>query len=406
MTIVGLPKPVTDASPEVASLKLKCKQEDLARGLSIVSGAVLPHSTVPILKNILVATDRGRLRLSATTLEVGIQVWVDAQIEHGEGATALPADLFKKMVATLPLGEVTLQIPQGSQTMNVTCPGANTNIRGVDPREYPVIPGIEGEGDAAVIDAGLLRTMINQVVFAAEKDIMSKPVWSSVKLVIEDRSVTLAAADSFRLAERVAPLPAGSPLPQADILIPARNLAKLADILPSQGPVQVMVTPQKNQVVFHLAQGEQIDFVSRLIEGAFPPYKKIIPREHTTRAVVDTKQLATAVARAALFAVDLKKSVRVTFKPQEGGTLFATLTVEADDADLGNNVSTLSAEISGPRQEVFFPVERLSEALAHIDTPQVAIEITATGRPVVLKPVSDIEYTSLVQTMVSSQMTA
>jgi len=207
MTTVGLPKPVTDASSDTASLRLKCKQEDLARGLSIVSGAVLPHSTVPILKNILVSTDRGRLRLSATTLEVGIQVWIDAQIERGEGTTGLPADLFKKMVATLPLGEVTLQIPQGSQTLNVTCPGANTNIRGVDPREFPVIPGIEGECDAAVIDAGLLRTMINQVVFAAEKDIMGKPVWSSVKLVIEDRTVTLAAADSFRVAERIAPRP-------------------------------------------------------------------------------------------------------------------------------------------------------------------------------------------------------
>ena len=122
--------------------------------------------------------------------------------------------------------------------------------------------------------------------------------------------------------------------------------------------------------------------------------------------MVDTKQLATAVTRAALFAVDLKKSVRITFKPQESGTLFATLTVEADDADLGNNVSTLSAEISGPRQEIFFPVDRLSEALAHIDTPQVAIEITSTGRPVVLKPVSEIEYTSVVQTMLSSQTTA
>lgn len=406
MTTVGLPKPVNETTPDTASLRLKCKQEDLARGLSIVSGAVLPHSTVPILKNILVSTDRGRLRLSATTLEVGIQVWIDAQIERGEGTTALPADLFKKMVVTLPLGEVTLQVEQGSQTMNVTCPGANTNIRGVDPREFPVIPGIEGERDAAVIDAGLLRTMINQVVFAAEKDMMGKPVWSSVKLVIEDRAVTLAAADSFRVAERVAPLPSGSPLTVADILIPARNLAKLADILPSQGPVQVMVTPQKNQVVFHLAQGEQIDFVSRLIEGVFPPYKKIIPREHTTRAVVDTRQLATAVTRASLFAVDLKKSVRITFKPQESGTLFATLTVEADDADLGNNVSTLSAEISGPRQEIFFPVDRLSEALAHIDTPQVAIEITSAGRPVVFKPVSDIEYTSVVQTMVSSQTTA
>src|SRR5438876_5883319 len=103
MTTIGLPKPVTDTTPDTASLRLKCKQEDLARGLSIVSGAVLPHSTVPILKNILFSPDRGRLRLSATTLEVGIQVWIDAQIEHGEGPIALPANPFKRRFATLPL---------------------------------------------------------------------------------------------------------------------------------------------------------------------------------------------------------------------------------------------------------------------------------------------------------------
>jgi DNA polymerase-3 subunit beta len=143
-----------------------------------------------------------------------------------------------------------------------------------------------------------LHPLLKPVVFAAEKDILSKPVWSSVKLVIEEQTITLAAADSFRVVERIAPLPAEASKPRADMLIPARNLSKLADILPSQGPVQILVTPQRNQVVFHLAQGEHIDFVSRLIEGVFPPYKKIIPQGHGTRAVVDTKQLTASPSRS------------------------------------------------------------------------------------------------------------
>src|SRR5689334_3052118 len=111
-----------DAAPaaETASpgLQVICKQEDLARALALVSRAVLPHSTVQILKNILVSVDAGRLRLSATTLEIGIQVWIDAQITH-PGTTALPADLFAKMVNQMPTGNLTLTVPEGSQTLKI-----------------------------------------------------------------------------------------------------------------------------------------------------------------------------------------------------------------------------------------------------------------------------------------------
>ena len=196
-------------------------------------------------------------------MKKGIQVWLDAQIEQA-GTTALPADLLTKMVSTFPAGKLTLTIQQG-QTLKLEGAGSLSNIRGTDPKEFPVIPGMDGEqADTPVVDAGQLKTMIEQVTFAAAND-PSKPVMSSVKLVIAGTSLTLVAADSFRLAERIAPLAPVAEAQQAAILVPARSLQELARILPTQGPVQVRVTPRANQVVFHLAQGEEIDFVTRLV---------------------------------------------------------------------------------------------------------------------------------------------
>jgi len=191
----------TQAS-EATSLHLTCKQSELTRALSMVNRAVLSHSTLPILANILLATDRGHLRLSATNLEIGIQVWIDAHITQ-EGTTALPADLLTRMVSLMPHDAMSLSIAQGSQTLTVECAGSVTNIRSKDdPREFPVIPGIEIEQQAApcIIEAGLLKKMIEQVAFAAETT-DSKPVLTAVFVQMGGETLTFAAANTFRLAE-------------------------------------------------------------------------------------------------------------------------------------------------------------------------------------------------------------
>ncbi len=386
--------PVSSAAPtpEAPGLKLTCKQPDLARGLSLVSRAVLSHSTLPILTNILVATDRGRFRLSATNLEIGIQIWVDAQIEQ-EGTTALPADLLTRMVNLMPHESMSLSVAQGSQTLNVQCAGSVSNIRGQDPREFPMIPGIEGEQQPApwVMEARLLKKMIEQVAFAAETNDSTKPALTAVFVQIGGGTLTFAAANTFRLAERIVPLP-GADAPQPPVLVPARNLMELARVLPSQGSVHIVVTPQRNQVVFHCDQGERITFVSRLIEGVYPAYQRSIPREFTTRAVVETRQFAAAVERASLFARDELKTARVTLR---GGIPFGTLTVESDDADMGNHISTVTAEVTGPERRIIFPVRYLSEALERIETPQVVFSVLDSGKPGVLKPMSEVQQVSM-----------
>jgi DNA polymerase III subunit beta len=358
---------------------------------------VLPNSTMPILKNILVVPDGGRLRLSATTLEIGIQVWIDAQIEQA-GTTALPADLFTKIVNTFKAGKLTLSVPEGSQTLKVEGVGSYSNIRGVDPREFPIIPGVEGTETALVINAGAFRKMIESVVFAAEKD-TTRPVWSSVKMELSETSFALVAADTFRLTRRMDPLPAGGQVQPIGILIPARCLHELSRILPNVGQLKIVVTPARNQVVFSLEQGERIDFVSRLVEGTYPNYQKAIPTAHQTRAIVDTKELITRLEQAAIFATDSKRCVRVTFKSAQSGSLFGGLLIESDHPDAGNTVGSVSAEITGLDQQIFFNVQYLLDALNHIDSPQVAVEAIASGRPVLLKPMADIDYVNMVQTL-------
>jgi DNA polymerase-3 subunit beta len=123
-------------------MKITCKQQDLSRGLSAVSHAVSNRSTLPILSNILLATDNGRLKLSTTNLEIGINCWVDAQI-HEDGSTTVPARLLTDLVNSLPQAPVDISVPEDSNTLNVKSAGSSANIKGMDASEFPLIPSAE-----------------------------------------------------------------------------------------------------------------------------------------------------------------------------------------------------------------------------------------------------------------------
>jgi DNA polymerase III subunit beta len=380
-----------DVSGGRTAVKITCKQQDLSRGLSAVSHAVSSRSTLPILANILVATDHGRLKLSATNLEIGINCWVDAQV-HEEGTTTVPAKLLTDFVNSLPQASVDIAVPEGSNTMSIKSLRSSANIKGMDASEFPLIPSAEGGEEPVLLDAALLKEMIDEVAFAAADD-DSRPVFTGVLVQVGDEKITFAAADAFRLAVRVAPLP-GDDHPRGDILIPARTLTELARILPSEGPVQMIVTPNRSQVLFHT---EQLDLVSRLIEGTFPNFRQIIPKEHSTRAVIETKEFAAAVKSAALFARDSSNITRIKINPgASDGLEPGAITVEATAEDLGDNTSTVNAAVDGPELQIIFNVKYLADVLSVIGTPEVALEANAATRPGVIKPVGSADYTYVI----------
>ncbi len=375
-------------------MKITCKQQDLSRGLSAVSHAVSNRSTLPILSNILLATDQGRLKLSATNLEIGINCWVDAQISE-EGSTTVPAKLLTDLISRLPQAPVDLSLSDGTNTLNVKGQGSNANIKGLDASEFPLIPSAEGGEPPVMLDAVLLKEMIAEVAFAAADD-DTRPVLTGVLVQVSDEKITLAAADAFRLAVRVAPLP-GDDHPRGDILIPARTLTELARILPAEGPVEMIVTPNRSQVLFH---SPQLDLVSRLIEGTFPNFRQIIPKEHSTRAVVETRLFAEAAKRAELFARDSSNITRVKINPGgNDGLEPGAVTVEATAEDLGDNTSVLSAAVDGPEMQIIFNVKYLSDVLAVVGSSEVALEANAPTKPGVIRPVGEHDYTYVIMPM-------
>ncbi len=380
-------------------MKITCKQQDLSRGLSVVSHAVSSRSTLPILANILLATEHGRLKLYATNLEIGINCWVEAQI-HEEGSTTVPAKLIADLVNSLPQTSIDLTVAEDSHVMNVKSLRTSADIKGLDPSEFPLSPTAEGNEAPITLDAAVLKEMISQVAFAAADD-DSRPVLTAVLVQAQNEKLTFAAADAFRLAVRSVAMPGGETL-RNDILIPAKTLTELGRILPSEGTVQMIVTPNRSQVLFHT---EQIDLLSRLIEGTFPNYRQIIPKDYTTRAVVEAKEFAAAVKSVLPFARDSSNIARIKLSGggSEGISDAGALTIEATAEDVGSNVSTINAAVDGPDQQVIFNVKYLSDVLAAMDTPEVALEVTSASRPGVLKPVGAAEYLCVIMPMSSNR---
>jgi DNA polymerase-3 subunit beta len=377
-------------------MKCSCSKRELIHGLSTVGHAVPSRSTLPILSNILFATDRGRLRLSASDLEMSINCWVDAEISE-EGSVALPAKLMTDFVNSLPPGQVELTLQGEAHTVNVTGGPSSAIIRGMDPEEFPRIDAVEEGAPPIQIGAALLKEVIGQIAYAAADDI-SRPVLTAVLLQASEEKITFAAADAFRLAVRCVPIALSSP-PKDQILVPAKTMSELARILPEEGAVQIFVTANRSQILFHT---EHIDVLSRLIEGSYPNYGQIIPKEHTTRVVLSTQEFAAAMKSAVLFARDDANRTYFTIQgtgeePESQGALL----IEAHADDVGGGRVSVSAQVSGSVREmkIVFNAPYITQVLAALDTPEIALELTKESKPGVIRPVGTIDFTYVAMPM-------
>jgi DNA polymerase-3 subunit beta len=373
-------------------MKVSCLQENLAKGLSIVGRAVSPRSTLPVLGNVLLAADAGRLKLSATNLEVGINCWIGAKVEE-EGATTVPARTFIDLVGALPPERVDMELVVRTQTLNLRAGRSEANVKGIDAQEFPLVPVPEGEGGIP-IEPDVLRTAIAQVALAAATD-ESRPILTGVLAQFEDTRLTLAAADGFRLSVRTISLPQPVPDPFS-IIIPARALVELGRISGEQEePVVITVTPTRNQVLFQLTD---IVLVSQLIDGNFPDYRQIIPHERTTHTVVDTAAFVKACKAALIFARDAAHIARVQVRPTSD-LAPGHVVVSATSAETGDDVSEMDASIEGEEIEIAFNVRYLIDVLSVVGTPQVALDTTTPSSPGVLRPVGDVDFTHVIMPM-------
>ncbi|MEA2582955.1 MAG: polymerase subunit beta, partial [Thermomicrobiales bacterium] len=228
-------------------VKVSCLQENLQRALAQVSRAVATKTALPVLSNVLLTTDDGRLKIAATNLEIGITTWIGASIED-EGRITVDARLLSEFANTLPADAVQLSSDPVRSSLLVQCGRDKAAINGIDADDFPVIPTVGGEAFSASVDPQVFREMIAQVEFAAASD-DSRPVLAGVLCRFEDQTLTLAAADGFRLAVREGALTETVPS-RLDVIVPARALRELARIVgDSTEPVKHAITPNQSQLL-------------------------------------------------------------------------------------------------------------------------------------------------------------
>jgi DNA polymerase-3 subunit beta len=359
-------------------------QENLARGLSVVSRAVSNRSTLPVLANVLLKTEDAGLKLTATNLEIGITYWVPGKIES-DGATTVPARLLTDLVNSLPAGErVDLDL-QAGDTLHLQSGRFETHIKGIDADEFPAI-GAAGERPTTRVAQNVLRRALAETTFAAASD-EARPILTGVLARFEGDQLTLAAADNYRIAVKTIPIL--DAVPETSVVVPARALNELARILADvDDPVEIVLAAGKNQILFHL---DGIDLVSRLIDGQFPNYQQVVPTSHTTRAVLDREELLRAVRPAALIAHESANIVKLQVSTDgESG-----ITVSAN-AEVGDHVGQVEAAVDGDGTTIAFNARYLADVLTNVSAEQFGLELNGPLSPGVFKPVGDERYIHVV----------
>ncbi len=369
-------------------MKLSCLQENLTKGLSIVGRAVPSRTTMPILGNVLLATDHGQLKLAATNLELSIVHWVGARVET-EGSLTIPARNFIDLINSLPPEQVDLVMDDQAVSLALTCGTVKASFRGISAEEFPVVPEPE-ENDGFAVAANDLQTGLGHVTFAASTD-ESHPVLTGVLAEFEGDTLTLAAADGFRLSMRKIPLI--HPVPQPfSVIIPARALSELMRVIGDQeDPVMMSTTRPHNQILFQL---KDTVLNSQLIDGNFPDVRRIIPPGWTTRLVLGREEILQACKRAAIFARDVANIVTLSIVPGE-------LVISADSAESGQGSTRLMANVEGEVQEmeIAFNVRFLVDVFSALDVPQIALELNAATNPGVIRGVGDEAFVHVVMPM-------
>ncbi len=354
-------------------MKLTILQENLNKGLSIVGKFVKSKPQLPILENILFSAEKGSLKLSATNLETGINLRLPAKVEQ-EGKITIPARIIVDFISSLPADKVLFEL--NKDKLSVSCRNYKASFNGISATEYPAVPSIETlkEGFEKVsLEAKKLIKAIEQVAFTASQD-ESRPILTGVKMNFGE-SIGLASTDGYRLSLKTINLKTKQK--DEKLIIPALALMELVRVyLQGEEKEEIEMVKDDNQIIFAVKGAE---IITRLLEGEYPDFEKIIPQDCETKIVLDREELQQAVKTASILAKDSANIVK--FKIIEN-----KLEIEADAPEVGENKTSLEIKKEGENCEIAFNYRFLQEYLGILDSKEIQIELSGPLKPGVFKP--------------------
>ncbi|MFH1129465.1 MAG: DNA polymerase III subunit beta [Patescibacteria group bacterium] len=356
-------------------MKIICLQENLKNGLNNVSNITGKNLTLPILNNILLSADKKGLKLSTTDLEMAITNEVACKIEK-EGSITIPAKLLVNFVNNLPNKKIEINIK--NNTVFLKCENYNSNIKGLDSKDFPIIPKIKSE-PIIEISSYEFKNALEQVInFVSVSDI--RPEISGVLLDFNnEKKIKFVATDSFRLGEKILNIKDNKIKKEElkSIIIPLKTAQEVVKIISNHENCELKISIENNQILFNLPETQ---IVSRLIEGNYPNYQQLISKQFDTTAIITREELLKAVKIGSFFSSKINDvRLKVNVKKSE-------IEIFSQDIELGENASEIKGDINGKDLEIIFNHKYLLDGLNNINSEKIVIGFNGDTSPGIIKP--------------------
>jgi DNA polymerase-3 subunit beta len=349
-------------------MKFTITREQLFEGLAAVQASIPAKTTLPVLSNILLEAGTDSLRLSGTDLDMSVSTVVPAEVDEG-GAITLPARKLLELVRELPASAIRVT-SAGEQRVSLECGRTRIKLLGLPTEDFPAFPPVPfGEGWRTT--AADLQKLIGHVAFASSTE-ESRPILNGVLWELRNNRMRMVATNGHRLARMDVPTEGAS---DADLIVPPKALEQVRKLFPADASVEI--ARSDNHIGF---EAGSTWVYSRLIEGPYPNYEQVIPRENDKVATVDRTALQGALRRASVVASDQTHRVRLGFQP-------GTLKISVQTPDLGEAADEVSVTYEGEAMEIGFNATYVLEILKYMPTEEVRLSFKAPERAATIEPV-------------------
>ncbi|MDO8667988.1 MAG: DNA polymerase III subunit beta [bacterium] len=366
-------------------MKIFSLQENLKQGLALVSHVAGKNVNLPILNNVLVRAEEGKIRLIATNLEIGIISTVRGKIET-EGSFTVNAKIISDCVGLL--ANKKIELSQKENDLLVSCENYQAKVKGQSAEEFPLIPEVDKKNYFSA-DANAVKNAISQVIFATPSS-ETRLELSGVLFIFSGNSLIVAATDSYRLAEKKIQIKSNNE-EEKKIIVPAKTLQELLRVLSVN--LDAEVDENNKEIKFYISDNQILftygstELVSRLIEGQYPDYQQIIPTTSKTKVIIDRQELIRAVKMASLFSKAGINDVNLDFPLGKNQVVVSSVSGQT-----GENINNLEAKVTGDENSIVVNYRYLLEGLSNIEKETVKIELIDGNTPCLLRPEQDDSY--------------
>jgi DNA polymerase III subunit beta len=349
-------------------MKLKITRDNLQQGLAAVGASIPTRTTLPVLSNILIEVGEDSISMSGTDLDIAVSVNVPAEVDEA-GSLTVPAKKLQELARELP--EHPVRITTKGDRLELTCGRATFRLNGMPRDEFPTFPAVDF-GKSWKVGGKLLHDLIRQTSFAVSTE-ESRPILNGVLWQLADGEMRMVATNGHRLARiRVASDASGAP--KADLIVPPKALAQVERLF--SGDDEIEVARSENHIGFR-KDGTQV--FTRLIEGPYPNYEQVIPKDNDKHAIADRNQLVQALRRMAVVASDQTHRVRLGFTTN-------AVRFSVETPDLGEAHEDLEVEYAGEPIDIGFNASYLLEVLRYMPTDEVKLTFKAPERAATIEP--------------------